>query len=74
MSEKGDFTADRRLLLLSGMTLGIGGLCAGVAWLLLRLIGFFTNLFFYGRLSLAFNSPAEDHLGAWGCWCRRRVG
>jgi len=30
---------------------------------LLRLIGFFTNLFYYGRLSTTLASPAGNHLG-----------
>jgi H+/Cl- antiporter ClcA len=29
------------------------------------MIGFFTNLFFYQRLSVDFSSPAENHLGWW---------
>jgi CIC family chloride channel protein len=65
MSAKGDFTADRRLILLSVIALFIGAICAVVAVVLLKLIGFFTNLFFYGRFSLAFLSPANNHLG-WG--------
>jgi chloride channel protein, CIC family len=51
------------LILLSAMALIIGAICAVVAVLLLRLIGLFTNLFFYGRLSVAFLSPAGNHLG-----------
>jgi CIC family chloride channel protein len=64
MGVKGDFTADRRLITLSAIALIIGAICAVVAILLLRLIGFFTSLFFYGRLSVAFLSPAGSHLGA----------
>ena len=30
-----------------------------IAYLLLKLIGLFTNLFFFGRLSAAFTSPGE---------------
>jgi CBS domain-containing protein len=71
MSAKGDFTADRRLILISAIALIIGrvpasgasGCCAVVAVVLLRLIGLFTNFFFYGRLSVAFLSPAGNHLG-----------
>src|SRR4051812_8226777 len=63
MGVKGDFTADRRLILISVIALFIGAICAVVAVVLLKLIGFFTNLFFYGRLSLAFVSPADHHLG-----------
>jgi len=41
-----------------------GVLSAFVALALLRLIGLFTNLFFYLRWSTAFVSPAGNHLGA----------
>jgi H+/Cl- antiporter ClcA len=64
MSNKGDFTADQRLIAISAIALIIGGICAVVAVVLLKLIGFFTNLFFYGHLSFAFVSPAGNHLGA----------
>jgi len=49
---------------LSLLAVGIGVLSAYVALALLKLIGFFTNLFFYRRLSTAFSSPAENTLGA----------
>ena len=45
------------------MAIGIGIVCTFVAWALLRLIGFFTNLFYFGRLSTVFVSPAGNHLG-----------
>jgi chloride channel protein, CIC family len=38
-------------------------LAAFVAWALLRLIGLFTNLFYFGRWSTALVSPAGNHLG-----------
>lgn len=41
----------------------IGVLCAFVALALLRLIGLFTNLFYYGRWSSSMASPAHNHLG-----------
>lgn len=41
----------------------IGALCAFVALALLRLIGLFTNLFYFGRWSTAMASPAGNHLG-----------
>lgn len=63
MNEKGDFTADRRLIVLSGIALIIGAICAVVAVVLLKLIGLFTNLFFYQRVSMAFIGPAGNHLG-----------
>jgi hypothetical protein len=51
MNRKGDFTADLRLLWISGLAVGIGSLCAIVAWVLQRLIFFFTNLFYYQEIS-----------------------
>ena len=41
----------------------IGVLCAYVALALLRLIGLFTNLFYFGRWSTEMVSPAGNHLG-----------
>ena len=59
----GDFTATVRVLPISGLALAIGGLAAVVALLLLRLIGIFTNLFYFGRWSTALVSPSGNHLG-----------
>ena len=40
------------------------GIMAGlIAYLLYNLIGFFTNIFFYHRMSFAFVSARENHLG-----------
>jgi H+/Cl- antiporter ClcA len=61
--EKGDFTADPRLLGVSALAVGIGSLCAFVALALQKLIFLFTNLFFYQHLSLAPASPADNTLG-----------
>jgi chloride channel protein, CIC family len=44
----------------------IGGICAFVALVLLRLIGLFTNLFYFGRWSTSMVSPAGNHLGVFG--------
>ena len=43
----------------------IGVFAAYVAAALLRLINFFTNLFFFQRFSVDAASPAMHHLGAW---------
>ena len=60
----GDFTSvDRRLFLLLGVAVAIGLAAALVAIALLGLIGFFTNLFYYGRVSFSFSSPAGNTLG-----------
>jgi len=48
---------------ISLLACAIGLVSAGVAWILLRLIAFFTNLFYYGRLSVEPASPAANHLG-----------
>ncbi|HEX7926799.1 MAG TPA: chloride channel protein, partial [bacterium] len=65
MHTRGDFAANGRLLVLSGISLIIGAVATGVAWVLLSLIRACTNLFFYGTLSTAFHSPAEHQLGLW---------
>src|SRR3954449_4313067 len=59
----GDFTADRRMLMLGGLAIGLGAISAFLALFLLRMISFFTNLFFFGRISINTVSPAESHLG-----------
>ena len=43
----------------------IGVICAYVALALLRLIGLFTNLFYFGRWGTDMVSPAGNHLGYW---------
>jgi chloride channel protein, CIC family len=60
-----DFTVDRRVWLISGLAIivGVGG--AGLAVILLRLIAFFTNLFYYHRFSWAMVGPAGSPLGYW---------
>jgi H+/Cl- antiporter ClcA len=60
-----DFTVDRRVWLLSGVSIGIGTCATGLAVLLLRLIALSTNLFYYHRLSTATISPAGSPLGHW---------
>jgi len=44
---------------------GIGIAAGLIAYLLLKLIGLFTNLFFFHRFSAEFTSPMTHHLGAW---------
>jgi chloride channel protein, CIC family len=63
LEELGDFTATSRMIPISLMAIVIGGIGACVAWVLLRLIGFFTNIFYYQRFSVSFASPAANHLG-----------
>jgi chloride channel protein, CIC family len=59
----GDFTTTTRVLPISGLAIGIGVVAAVVALALLRLIGLFTNLFYFGRWSTALVSPVGNHLG-----------
>src|SRR6202167_4571685 len=59
----GDFTTTTRVLPISALAIFIGVVCAYVALALLRLIGLFTNLFYFGRWSTALVSPAGNHLG-----------
>ncbi|MGA2888849.1 MAG: chloride channel protein [Terracidiphilus sp.] len=61
----GDFTTTVRVMPISGMAMVIGLIGAFVALALLRLIGFFTNLFYYQRLGSNLVSPAGNHLGWW---------
>src|SRR5580698_6070198 len=60
-----DFTVDRRVWLLSGVSIGIGACATALAVLLLRCIALSTNLFYYHRLSIAPVSPAGSPLGYW---------
>jgi len=60
----GDFTATTRLLLLSLIAIGIGVASAFIALALLRLISFFTNLFFLLRFSVADVNPS-DYTQTW---------
>jgi len=59
----GDFTTTPRVITIALMAVAIGIVCGFVAWLLLKLIGFFTNLFFFQRFSTALVSPADHTLG-----------
>ncbi|MFL5815702.1 MAG: chloride channel protein [Bdellovibrionia bacterium] len=56
---------DKRVVLISGVAIGIGLISGFVAQILVALIGFVTNLFFYGRVSWEFSSPANNNLGLW---------
>lgn len=60
-----DFSTTWRVLPITGLAVVIGVLAAYVAVALLKLIGFFTNVFFYQRASTSFISPGGHHLGPW---------
>ena len=61
----GDFTVTREVIPISLLSIVIGLIGAGAAWVLLRLIAVFTNLFFYLQWSAKPISPADNHLGGW---------
>jgi len=61
----GDFTADARILVLTAMAGAIGVVSAFVALALLRLIGFFTHLFYFHDFGTSLVSPEGHHLGLW---------
>src|ERR1700689_2966355 len=52
-----------RMLLVSFLAAGIGLVAGIVAFALYKLIGFFTNLFFFHRWSTDFTSAQHNHLG-----------
>ena len=61
--EIGDFTTSRRVVRISVLAIAIGAFSTLVAWALLRLIAFFTNLFFFQHVSTSPASPSDNHLG-----------
>lgn len=60
-----DFTTTPRLLMIAAFAIVIGVVSAYVALALLQLIGFFTNLFFFQRLSTVLVTPEAHTLGPW---------
>ena len=62
--ELGDFTTTPAVLRLVPLAVVIGALGAGISLALLAMIGFFTNLFYYQRLSVHLVSPNANTLGA----------
>ena len=65
-TQRGDFTANPRVLVVTLMAVCIGVASAFVALALTRLISLFTNLFYFGRATAGeLSSPAANHLGLW---------
>ncbi len=62
---RGDFALNTRLMRITVMAALIGAISTGAARVLLDLIRFFTNLFFFQTFSLADRSPAANTLGLW---------
>jgi chloride channel protein, CIC family len=64
VEQLGDFTtSDRRMVFIGAIAVVIGVASALIAEALLLLIGLFTNIAYYGRISTAFVSPAGNSLG-----------
>lgn len=61
----GDFSADRRLLLLALMALVVGTAGAAAAWALLHLINLVTNLAYFGRFSVMPASISGNDFSGW---------
>jgi H+/Cl- antiporter ClcA/CBS domain-containing protein len=61
----GDFTADRRMLMLTAMAVLVGAAGAGGAWLLLRLIALVSNLVWLGRIGTAAVDFGQVRPSAW---------
>jgi CIC family chloride channel protein len=57
--------AQFRIGLVSFLAAGIGLIAGLVAYVLYKLIGLFTNLFFFHTWSTTFKSVGSHHLGAW---------
>jgi chloride channel protein, CIC family len=65
--KKGQFgvALEPQVVKICGIALLVGLIGGLVAQGLLELIYFFTNIFFYGKLSFAVTYPAHNHLGWW---------
>ena len=57
--------AQFRIVLMSFLAAAIGLIAGLVAYILYKLIGLFTNLFFFHQWSTTFRSVGGHHLGAW---------
>lgn len=56
---------DARVVVICGLAIGLGLASALAAEALMRLIALFTQIAFYGRVSVQSASPAGNRLGAW---------
>jgi chloride channel protein, CIC family len=54
-----------RMVMVSFLAGGIGLVAGLVAFILYKLIGLFTNIFFYHRFATEFVSARQNHLGIW---------
>lgn len=62
-SQLGDFTTDRRVVLLMGLAIPVGLASVAAAWALLRLIALCTNLAYHGQFSFAAMPITDGQLG-----------
>jgi H+/Cl- antiporter ClcA len=60
----GDFTVTPRVLLIAGLAVPVGMASAGLAWVLLRLIGLITHLVFYRTADTSLAAP-DGHSSPW---------
>ena len=65
LEELGDFTTTRSTLPICALAIAVGLIATFVTWILLKLIGFFTNLAYYHQFSTSFISPAGNTLGVY---------
>jgi chloride channel protein, CIC family len=65
MQDLGAQPSQFRILILSLLAAVIGLASGVIAWILYHLIGFFTNFFFYHRISFQFTSARANLLGPW---------
>jgi H+/Cl- antiporter ClcA/CBS domain-containing protein len=61
--ELGDFTAGRRMVMISLLAIITGAVSCVVALGLMKLIAFFTNVFFFQRFDFVGRNPADHSLG-----------
>lgn len=64
-SHLADFQMTKRTAFISVLAICTGGFGGLTAIVLMKLIGFFTNLFFYHRFSFSFVADYPNHLGMW---------
>ncbi|CAN7700960.1 chloride channel protein [Caballeronia sp. LjRoot29] len=64
-ASRGDFAVNGRLLRITAIAAVVGAISTIAAYVLLHLINFFTNLFFFQTASFANHSPANNALGLW---------
>ncbi|HEV8409784.1 MAG TPA: hypothetical protein VGQ30_04700, partial [Gemmatimonadaceae bacterium] len=61
----GDFTTQPRVLRIAAMAAVVGAIGAGVAWILVQLIGIITSVAYFHSLSAIGRAPGENQLGLW---------